>query len=162
MNSITKFMGTATLAAFMLLPLGASADSLGARGGVGVFVGQNGIVHVLGAQVASISGSVVNAVSTFGSVVLNWTVNTSNSTKIFVGGSATSSVSAIHTGDKISFTGNASSTSSPLTVTARVIHDITLSSGKHGRDGDRGEKHRGRGDLIRLFDHFRFGLGRDR
>ncbi len=162
MNSITKLMGTATLIAFLALPLAASADSFGAHGGIGVFIGANGIVRVVGAQVASISGSVVNAVSTFGSIVLDWTINTSTSTKITARGSATSSVGAIHSGDTISFTGTAASTSSPLTVAARVIHDLTLSPEKHGRDKDRGDGNRGRRDLISFFDHFRFDLGRDR
>lgn len=124
MNVIKKFVGTTTLAVLMCMPLAASADSIGLRSGTGVFVGENGVVHVMGAQISAISGNIISAFTSIGNIVMNWTVNASSDTKIFAGGSKTATVADFKIGDTIAFSGT-TSTSSPLSVSAKKIVDIT-------------------------------------
>lgn len=125
MNNVKKILGTTTLTMLMLMPLSASADSAGFRSGTGIFVGENGIVRVIGAQVSSVSDNFINAFTTIGNIVMNWTVNASSTTKVRAGGMATSSMNLIHVGDTIAFSGTTTGTTSPFTVTARKIIDLT-------------------------------------
>lgn len=161
MHSIKKIMGSATLAALMLMPLAASADTIGAHAGTGVFIATNGIVRVIGAEVASISGNVVSAVTSLGGVLINWNVTATSTTKVIANGSASSTVADIHVGDKIGFVGTALSTSSPFFVTASKIRDITTSP-VH-TDNDTGHKNKGKhrgwnngkGKFLGLLKHFK-------
>ncbi len=164
MNTLKKILGTTTLAVLVCMPIAASADSIGARGGTGVFVGENGVVHVLGAQVSAISGNVISAFTSIGNVVMNWTINASSDTKIAGGGSKSATVADLHVGDKIAFSGT-NSTSSPLTISARKIVDITTTPPRTHKtdtmsDDENGDKKRawGRGSG-KFFGGLHFGLG---
>lgn len=123
--NVKKFAGSLTLTALLALPLTASADSFGVNTGTGVFVGANGIVRVIGAQVTSISDSILNAITSFGNIVLNWNVTATSTTKIIAAGSKNATLADIHVGDRIRFVGTTTSTSSPFAVTARKIVDMT-------------------------------------
>jgi len=152
MNRIQKILSSvAVTSLLMVAPLAASAATLNATGSTGVVISPNGIVRVIGAEVTSVSNGVVNAVTTLGSVVMNWAVDVSASTKIAAGGSKSATTTDIKAGDKISFAGSLSSSAgNSLTVAATKIRDITnfpprhidgnatstVSVGKHDNDGD--------------------------
>lgn len=107
-----------------MTPLIAAADTVHA--GTSIFIGQNGIVRVVGADVTSVGNGVVNAVTTIGSTVLNWIVNVSADTKVRVGGSNTASTTSISVGDDIKFVGTITgSTGNSLTVSAKKVRDLT-------------------------------------
>ncbi|KKU50367.1 MAG: hypothetical protein UX71_C0001G0022 [Parcubacteria group bacterium GW2011_GWA1_47_10] len=81
----------------------------------GVVLGPNGTLRVLGAKVVSVSGNVIKAVVSFGESVLNFVVNVDADTKI--NGNGDAEVGDLKAGDKISFSGTVtSSTSSAITV----------------------------------------------
>src|SRR3989344_2474496 len=80
MNRIQTVVGSAIVASlFAIMPLAASADTLGVNGATGVVISPNGIVRVIGADVTAVSNGIVNAATTIGSTVINWIVNISAS-----------------------------------------------------------------------------------
>ncbi len=121
-------IGSAALtAAFVLMPFAASAATLNASSTTGVIINPNGIVRVIGADVTAVSNGVVNAVTTLGNTILSWIVNISATTKVSGNGTANASTTGIAVGDKVSFRGTLTGTSSPFTVAASKVRDITKS-----------------------------------
>ncbi len=87
----------------------------------------NGSVLVRGAKVTAISGNVVNASMSWGSSVLNWTVNLSASSKVVRKFGGVASVSEIAVGDILSFQGNLDTTNtSPFTVNASTVKNWSI------------------------------------
>ena len=87
-----------------------------------VHISDNGKVLVRGAKVTSVSGSIVSAVTSWGSLNINWTVNVMSDSKMIRKSGNSSSLSEILVGDFISFQGNLVTTSSsPIVVNASVI-----------------------------------------
>src|SRR3989344_6584068 len=127
MNRIQTVVGSAIVASlFAIMPLAASADTLGVNGATGVVISPNGIVRVIGADVTAVSNGIVNAATTIGSTVINWIVNISAATKIGANGSANATTTDITAGDKVSFAGTVSSSiCSTITVAASKIRDMT-------------------------------------
>ncbi len=180
MNRIQKVLGSVAVASLMMIaPLAASADTLHASGSTGVVINPNGVVHVIGAEVTSVSNGVFNAVTTFGNVVMSWIVNVSASTKIAAGGSKDATTTDIKVGDKVSFTGSlASSAGNLLTVAATKVHDFTnfplrhvdaqatssvsISTHDNGNnDNGRGWSLRGVHARLNFLDRLGLHLGRD-
>lgn len=126
MNRIQTVLGSAALTSLLMVaPLIASADTLNANASSGVAINQSGIVRVIGADVAAVSNNVVNAVTHFGNVVLNWVINVSASTSIAANGSKNATTTDIKVGDKVSFTGSiTSSAGNVLTVAATKVRDL--------------------------------------
>lgn len=119
-------IGSAALtAAFVLMPFAASAATLNASSTTGVIISPNGIVRVIGADVTAVSNGVVNAVTTLGNTILSWIVNISATTKVSGNGTANASTTGITIGDKVSFKGALTGTTSPFTVAASKIRDLT-------------------------------------
>jgi hypothetical protein len=115
-----------------MVPLMASADSLNANVATGVRISPSGIVRVIGADVTAVGNGVVNAVTTFGNVVMSWIVNISATTKVSASGTTSASTTDIKVGDKVSFSGSiASSTGSALTVAASKIRDLVSFPFRH-------------------------------
>lgn len=83
----------------------------------------DGKALVRGAKVTSVSGSTVNASVTWGSVVMNWTVNTDASTKYFNRLGKAGVFADIGAGDSISFAGTMSGNG--MTVLASAIKDLS-------------------------------------
>lgn len=85
---------------------------------VGVVLGGNNTLRVLGAEVASVSGSDISAKAMVGNSALNFVVKTDANTKFNVKSATnTSFISQLEAGDKISFAGTiTSSTSSSIVV----------------------------------------------
>lgn len=133
MNRIQTIVSSAVITTlFAVAPFAASADTLGAKASTGVFINPDGIVRVIGASVTAVSGDVVTAVTSIGSVVLNWAVNVSDSTKVAVNGAVSTSTAGIKAGDKISFMGSlSSSVGTSLSVAATKIRDLADFSVRH-------------------------------
>ncbi len=92
-----------------------------------VHIFDNGKVLVRGAKVTGVSGTVVSAYTTWGSVTLNWSVNSDAGSKVVRRYGGVSSVSEIAVGDFISFHGNIVTTSSsPIMVNADVLKDWSI------------------------------------
>src|SRR5262249_14283279 len=119
-----KILGSLT-AVLMLLPFTASALFLGANADGAIVISSKGGIEVAGATVTNVAGSVIQATTNLGSVVLNWSLNTDSSTKISGSGNATTSAS-LKTGDNVSFSGSLTSIGSSWNVTAKAIHDFSL------------------------------------
>lgn len=126
MNSILKTLaGFSTASLLALAPIAVSADSIGAHAGTGIFVNPQGIVRVIGGEVTSVGSNVINVATTFGSTVLNWIVNVTTDTKIMANGSKSASTTDIKVGDKVAFSGSATGSTTPFSVTAKRIFDLT-------------------------------------
>jgi hypothetical protein len=110
---------------------------------VGVVMGPNGTLRVLGAKVTSVSGSDINATAAFGNSSMSFVVKTDADTKLNGKALSDSSVlSGLKAGDRISFAGTiASSSSSSLTIDASHVISRDLYSGKtiddHKQDKDK-------------------------
>lgn len=137
MNRIQTVLGSAALTSLLMVaPLIASADTLNANASSGVVISPSGIVRVIGADVAAVSNNVVNAVTHFGNVVLNWVINVSASTSIAANGSKNATTTDIKVGDKVNFTGSiTSSAGNVLTVAATKIRDLTNFPLRHIAEG---------------------------
>jgi hypothetical protein len=95
----------------------------------GVVLGPNGTLRVLGAKVVSVSEKVIKATASFGESVLNFVINVDANTKI--NGNSSADVSGLKAGDKISFSGSiTSSTSSAITVDGDHLVSRSLLGGE--------------------------------
>jgi hypothetical protein len=117
------------------------ADFLNARAGLkaealvklesasGAILGPNGTVRVLGAKVVSATEDVIKATVSFGESILNFVVNIDSDTKI--NGNGDADASDLKAGDKISFSGTiTSSTSSSVVVDGDHFASRALLSGE--------------------------------
>lgn len=126
MNNITKTLaGFSAASVLAIAPLAVSADTLGAHTGTGFFVNPQGIVRVIGGEVTSVGSNAINVATTFGSTVLNWVVTIGADTKIAANGSKSATTTDVKVGDKVAFSGTATSSSTPFSVIAKSVLDIT-------------------------------------
>ncbi len=127
MNRIQTVLGSAALTSLLMVaPLIASAETLNANASSGAVINPSGIVRVISADVTAVSNSVVNAVTHFGNVVLNWVIDVSASTTIAANGSKNAAMTDIKVGDKVNFTGSfTSGAGNVLTVAATKVRDLT-------------------------------------
>ena len=92
-----------------------------------VHIYDDGKVLVRGAKVTSVSGTTVNAVTTWGSVNMAWAINTDSKTKMIRRYGGQSMLSEISVGDFVSFKGNLVNTvASPVTVQAQILKDWSI------------------------------------
>lgn len=117
------FGGIALASAIMAMPVAAFATNSEITSSVKI--NGDGIVHVLRAEVTSVSGSVINAVTRFRDNIMNWSFTTSAATKIVANNSSPASSSDIQAGDTISVTGMLASLGSTVQVNATKIKDVT-------------------------------------
>ena len=116
-----KIISSLTGLAMFTLPFAALADTnANAEANGGLFINGSGIVHAIRAEVTAISGSVISAISHFGSNVINWSITTNADTKF--GKNATSSAS-IAIGDKINVSGALTGVGSTFSVTANKVKE---------------------------------------
>jgi hypothetical protein len=130
--------------AFLNANASLKADVLGKiENSLGVVLGPNGALRVMGAKVTSVSGSNINATASFGNSSLSFVIKTDAETKL--NGKAfanSSSLASLKAGDKISFAGViTSSSSSSLTVDAsHVVSQNLYKDGKiENKDSFKGE-----------------------
>lgn len=101
------------------------ANSIGST--LEVHIGDDGMALVRGAKVTGISGNTISATTSWGSVVLNWSVVTDSNTQFVRRFGGASSVSEISVNDFISFNGAVlTTTASPITVQAKVVKDWSV------------------------------------
>lgn len=100
------------------------AEKLGST--LEVSISNKGKVEVRGAKVTSVSGSTVNASTSWGSANFVWAVNITGDTKIVKKSDDKSSIGEIAVGDFINFKGNLVVTSaSPITVNASWVKNLS-------------------------------------
>lgn len=95
------------------------------KAAVDIAIGTKGRTLVHGATVTGVSGSTISARSSWGTSVINWTVNTASATKFLLKGEGTTTISAIATGDTVNFDGTLATTSGQFTVDAHIVRDIS-------------------------------------
>lgn len=93
-----------------------------------VHINDNGTVLVRGAKVTSVSGTVINATTAWGSANLNWQVSTNSGTHYMNKNGGSNSLSGVTVGDFLSFNGAiTSSTNGSFAVTATNVKDWSSS-----------------------------------
>lgn len=92
---------------------------------VDIAVGSKGRTLVHGATVTGVSGNTVQARTSWGTSVINWTVNTASTTKFLLKGEGKTTISSIAVGDTINFDGKLATTSAPFTVSAHIVRDTS-------------------------------------
>jgi hypothetical protein len=127
-NTLKTLFGSVALgAALFAAPVATFAADVRASSTASFRINHNGVVQVLNAEVTSISGSVINAVTRLKDSVVNWAFTTNASTTIVTSGlQATSTPSLIRIGDRISVSGTLLSIGSTMNVTAAKVVDTTL------------------------------------
>jgi len=132
--SVTQFFVSAVVASVFVGALAgvASADS---KLGVSVNVGANGAALVRGAEVTAVSGTQVDAKTSWGSAVLNWIVKTDAETEYVGKNGKDIARSEITVGDTISFRGSLDQTLSGLVVKAKIVKDWSKTEAKHKLSG---------------------------
>ncbi len=91
-----------------------------------IHLNDNGTVLVRGAKVTAVSGSTINASTTFGSTSLAWVINTDSNTRFARKFGGVSAVSEVSVGDLISVTGSLDMTAATLTVKASTLKDWSI------------------------------------
>jgi hypothetical protein len=97
-------------------------------------INDNGRVLVRGAKVTSVSGSIINTSTAFGSTSVAWTIRTDSSTNFINKGGKNIGLGDIGVGDILSFNGTLDPTASSLTVNAKQVKNWsknTVSLEKH-------------------------------
>lgn len=134
--NIKKVLGGAMLAVSMaVIPVAASASELKATNATRVHIDNDGIVRVVGAEVTSISGNIINAVTRFKNNLVNWAFTTNASTSIQSNNSLNAPITDVRVGDKINVTGALSTIGSTLTVNATKVRDITTTQNVRVKTG---------------------------
>lgn len=116
--------GTLAITSVLLMAPSVFADTTSTSTG-SFNVDSNGIVRVKNAEVTSVSGNVVNAITRFTNLITNWTFNTNASTIVVTNGSASTFTANIHVGDRINVAGTLVALGSTISVNASKIIDIT-------------------------------------
>ncbi|MBV9159358.1 MAG: hypothetical protein JO019_02045 [Candidatus Kaiserbacteria bacterium] len=115
------------LAALLLLSWNlnvAHADAV--QDGAQISIAGNGQVMVRNAQVVSVSGSEIVAMTGWGSTAITWTIETSGSTRFTPENGSRAALKLIKKGDLISFSGELDTSLSHPTVIATVVRDNSL------------------------------------
>lgn len=132
-NTFKTLLGSLTIAgALVTLPL--SAYALDASSTSALQIGQNGNIRVTNAEVTSVSGSIINAITRFKDTLATWAFTTNASTTIKLGNGATTTAQ-IQAGDKISVLGVLSSLGSTFGINATQIRDLTSIDNFRGTTG---------------------------
>lgn len=122
-NLKTLFSGIAIAGALMAIPV--STFAANATTTANVRINGDGMVHVINAEVTSISGNIINAVTRFKNSVVNWAFTTNASTTIAANNSLTGTTADIRIGDRLKVNGLVSAFGSTISVQADKIKDIT-------------------------------------
>lgn len=122
-NLKTLFSGIAIAGALMAIPV--STFAANASTTAAVRINGDGMVHVINAEVTSISGNIINAVTRFKNSVVNWAFTTNASTTIAANNSLTGTTADIGVGDRLKVNGLVSAFGSTISVQANAIKDIT-------------------------------------
>lgn len=124
-TSMKSLFGKLAIAgAFMAIPV--STYALDTTTNASVDINRDGIIRVMGAEVTSISGSVINAVANFKNTLINlaFTTNASTTLNTSVNGTATTSLAGLSAGDKINVAGTLGSLGSIIGINATNVREV--------------------------------------
>lgn len=96
-----------------------------------VHINDNGKVLVRGAKVTSVSGTTINAVTSWGNSQITWAVNTGSATELNRRFGGKLNLSEISVGDYLSFTGDIVTTTGGFTVNAKVVKNWSIQKAKN-------------------------------
>lgn len=133
-TSLKTLLSSAALAvSLMAVPMATYAAD--ATSTTSLRINDNGIVHVLGVEVTSISGNIINAITHFRDTIANWAFTTNASTTIAANSSLTATTSDVHIGDRLNVTGALTSIGSTFGVAATKIIDVTSMGDVRAKSG---------------------------
>lgn len=122
-TSIKKTLGSiALLGVFTITPALFAAN---ASTTASVRINEDGIVHIVNAEITSISGNVIQAITHFKNNVANWTFTTNASTTIAANNTKAASTTDLKIGDRLNVTGALATLGSTISVSASKIMDLT-------------------------------------
>lgn len=121
----TLFGSVAIAGALLAAPVATYAADVQATSDTSVRINRDGIVSVLGAEVTSVSGNIVNAVTRFKNNVVSWAFTTNASTTIASNGSLSGSIADLKVGDTLHVAGTLTGLGSPMNIAATKIIDVT-------------------------------------
>ncbi len=128
------FSGIAIAGALMAIPVSTFAVSDAAT--AAVRIKEDGRVHVINAEVTSISGNIINAVTRFNNnSVMNWAFTTNGSTTSSTNKSLTGTIIDIRVGDRLTVKGLVSAFDSTNSVQADKIKYITSTASSKVKSG---------------------------
>lgn len=104
----------------------AGSFAYAAKTGASVVIKQNGHVKVMNARVTGISGNTFSASATWGSLIMNWTVNTNDNSNFILNQGSKGSLAQIEVGHMVAFEGTLDGTASTPTVIARMVRDYSV------------------------------------
>lgn len=176
MKKLNLVLASGLLAsALTLSPVAASAHALNANSTTAIVVQGDSRIGVWGAQVVSVSGDIIKAVTSVGGTMLNWILNVSADTKVHAvtpSGATATSTAALAAGDRIGFVGSiTANTAAGIEVGVQKVREFATSTKGflHRKDkgddedksGDRGKKggvhlkvHSDNGLHLGLFNRF--------
>lgn len=137
-NTFKTLLGTLAIAgALAAVPMSAFAADATSTGAVRI--NSNGSVRVVNAEVTSVTGNLISAITHFKDTLASWVFTTNASTTFRLGAGATTTPAGIPTGisvgDKISVSGALTSFGSTLGVTAAKVLDLTTRAFARGTTG---------------------------
>lgn len=120
---IKKTLGSlALLGVFTITPAVFAAN---ASTTASVRINEDGIVHVVNAEITSISGNVIQAITHFKNNVANWTFITNASTTVATNNTKATSTTGLHIGDRLNVMGTLAALGSTISVNASKIMSLT-------------------------------------
>lgn len=122
---LTHILGTLGIASAFMVAVPTTTLALDVTSTTKLYVEDSGNLHVSGAEVTSVSGNIINAVTRFKDSVVNMVITTNASTTIAANNSKTATTADIQTGDKLSISGMLTGFGSTISLTATKIRDIT-------------------------------------
>jgi hypothetical protein len=126
-NTLKTLFGSLAIgAAIMAVPV--STFAANATSSTSIRINGDGIVHIINAEVTSISGNIINAVARLKNNLVNFSFTTNASTTISTKGNTATSSSAITLGDRLKVTGTLASIGSTIGINATTIKDVTKTS----------------------------------
>ena len=134
-TSIKKVFGSLAVATVLVTAPSVFAADVNATTSSSVRINSDGIVHVVGAEVTSISGTIVTALSHFKNTIVTWTFATNASTTVNTNPTTVDSTTDIRVGDRLNVTGALSAFGSTISVNATKIKDMTTLALWRGRTG---------------------------
>lgn len=130
-HSLKSLLGGAAVAGtLMFMPIAASAQT-GATTTSSVRINRDGIVTIVNAEVTSVTGNIINAITRFKNTVVNWAFSTNASTTVNVA-NATPATNDILVGDRLNVIGAVTTLGTSLGLNATSIKGSATST-KHNK-----------------------------
>jgi len=122
---LTHILGTLGIASALMIAVPTTTLALDVASNTKLYIEDTGTLHVSGAEVTSVSGNIINAVTRFKDSVVNMVITTNASTTIAANNSKTATTADIKTGDRLSISGMLTGFGTTMSLTATKIRDIT-------------------------------------